>query len=129
MHSINTFLAGIEQYLGGSQWFTLLLLGTGLFFTIYLKFPQIRFFGHALKVVRGKYDKADEKGDTSHFQALTTALSGTVGTCNIAGVAFAIYLGGPAALFWMLMTAVLGMTTKFVEVSLSHKYRDRKSVV
>ena len=124
MHSINDFLAGIEQYLGGSQWFTLLLLGTGLFFTIYLKFPQIRFFGHALKVVRGKYDKADEKGDTSHFQALTTALSGTVGTGNIAGVAFAIYLGGPAALFWMLMTAVLGMTTKFVEVSLSHKYRE-----
>ncbi len=124
MHSINNFLAGIEQYLGGSQWFTLLLLGTGLFFTLYLKFPQIRFFGHALKVVRGKYDKADEKGDTSHFQALTTALSGTVGTGNIAGVAFAIYLGGPAALFWMLMTAVLGMTTKFVEVSLSHKYRE-----
>ena len=124
MHNINNFLAGIEQYLGGSQWFTLLLLGTGLFFTIYLKFPQIRFFGHALKVVRGKYDKADEKGDTSHFQALTTALSGTVGTGNIAGVAFAIYLGGPAALFWMLMTAVLGMTTKFVEVSLSHKYRE-----
>jgi AGCS family alanine or glycine:cation symporter len=124
MHSINAYLAGIEQYLGGSQWFTLLLLGTGLFFTLYLKFPQIRFFGHALKVVRGKYDKADEKGDTSHFQALTTALSGTVGTGNIAGVAFAIYLGGPAALFWMLMTAVLGMTTKFVEVSLSHKYRE-----
>ncbi|MDE5417794.1 alanine:cation symporter family protein [Labilibaculum sp. DW002] len=124
MHSINDFLAGIEQYLGGSQWFTLLLLGTGLFFTLYLKFPQIRFFGHALKVVRGKYDKADEKGDTSHFQALTTALSGTVGTGNIAGVAFAIYLGGPAALFWMLMTAILGMTTKFVEVSLSHKYRE-----
>lgn len=124
MHSINDFLAGIEQYLGGSQWFTFFLLGTGLFFTIYLKFPQIRFFGHALKVVRGKYDKADEKGDTSHFQALTTALSGTVGTGNIAGVAFAIYLGGPAALFWMLMTAVLGMTTKFVEVSLSHKYRE-----
>ncbi len=124
MHSINDFLAGIEQYLGGSQWFTILLLGTGLFFTLYLKFPQIRFFRHALKVVRGKYDKADEKGDTSHFQALTTALSGTVGTGNIAGVAFAIYLGGPAALFWMLMTAVLGMTTKFVEVSLSHKYRE-----
>jgi len=124
MHSINNFLAGIEQYLGGSQWFTLLLLGTGLFFTLYLKFPQIRFFKHALKVVTGKYDKKDEKGDTSHFQALTTALSGTVGTGNIAGVAFAIYLGGPAALFWMLMTAVLGMTTKFVEVSLSHKYRE-----
>ena len=124
MHRLNDFLAGIEIYLGGSLWFTLLLLGTGVFFTIYLKFPQIRFFKHALKVVTGKYDKPGEKGDASHFQALTTALSGTVGTGNIAGVAFAIYLGGPAALFWMLVTAFLGMTTKFVEVTLSHKYRE-----
>ncbi|MDQ1770840.1 amino acid carrier protein [Labilibaculum sp. A4] len=124
MHKLNDFLAGIEIYLGGSNWFTLLLLFTGIFFTIYLKFPQIRFFKHALKVVRGKYDKPGEKGDASHFQALATALSGTVGTGNIAGVAFAIYLGGPAALFWMLVTAFLGMTTKFVEVTLSHKYRE-----
>jgi AGCS family alanine or glycine:cation symporter len=124
MHRLNDFLAGIEIYLGGSLWFTLLLLGTGVFFTIYLKFPQIRFFKHALKVVSGKYDKQGDKGDASHFQALATALSGTVGTGNIAGVAFAIYLGGPAALFWMLVTAFLGMTTKFVEVSLSHKYRE-----
>ena len=124
MHKLNDFLAGIEIYLGGSNWFTLLLLFTGVFFTIYLKFPQIRFFKHSLKVVRGKYDKPGEKGDASHFQALATALSGTVGTGNIAGVAFAIYLGGPAALFWMLVTAFLGMTTKFVEVTLSHKYRE-----
>lgn len=124
MHQLNDFLAGIEIYLGGSLWFTLLLLGTGIFFTFYLKFPQIRFFKHAIRVVRGKYDKPDKKGDASHFQALTAALSGTVGTGNIAGVAFAIYLGGPAALFWMLVTAFLGMTTKFVEVSLSHKYRE-----
>ncbi|SCD19486.1 Na(+)-linked D-alanine glycine permease [Proteiniphilum saccharofermentans] len=72
----------------------------------------------------GKYDKKTDKGDTSHFQALATALSGTVGTGNIAGVALAVHLGGPAALFWMLMTAFLGMCTKFVEVTLSHKYRD-----
>ncbi|BAX79172.1 alanine/glycine:cation symporter family protein [Labilibaculum antarcticum] len=124
MHRLNDFLAGIEIYLGGSLWFTLLLLGTGIFFTFYLKFPQIRFFKHAIKVVSGKYDKPDKKGDASHFQALTAALSGTVGTGNIAGVAFAIFLGGPAALFWMLVTAFLGMTTKFVEVSLSHKYRE-----
>lgn len=124
MHRINDFLAGIEIYLGGSDWFTLLLLSTGVFFTLYLKFPQIRFFKHSLKVVRGKYDKPGERGDASHFQALSTALSGTVGTGNIAGVAFAIYLGGPAALFWMLVTAFLGMTTKFVEVTLSHKYRE-----
>ncbi|MFA8437117.1 MAG: alanine/glycine:cation symporter family protein [Marinifilaceae bacterium] len=124
MHKINDFLALIDSYIGGAGWFTFLLLGTGIFFTLYLKFPQIRYFRHALKVVRGKYDKPGEKGDASHFQALTTALSGTVGTGNIAGVAFAIFLGGPAALFWMLVTAFLGMTTKFVEVTLSHKYRE-----
>ena len=113
--------------LGSSSWFVPLLLGTGVFFTFYLKFPQIRYFGFALKVVRGKFDKKDDQGDTSHFQALTTALSGTVGTGNIAGVAFAIHLGGPAALFWMLATAIVGMTTKFVEVTLSHKYREKIS--
>jgi len=75
-------------------------------------------------VVRGKFDRAEDVGDASHFQALSTALSGTVGTGNIAGVALAIHLGGPAALFWMLVTAMFGMCTKFVEVTISHKYRD-----
>lgn len=121
---INDFLATIDGYIGGSSWFVFALLGSGIFFTLYLGFPQIRYFGHAVAVVRGKFDKEGAKGDTSHFQSLTTALSGTVGTGNIAGVAFAIHLGGPAALFWMLVTAALGMTTKFVEVTLSHKYRE-----
>ncbi|OJV45395.1 MAG: sodium:alanine symporter family protein [Bacteroidales bacterium 36-12] len=124
MQNINDFLISLHQYIGGNNWFVFLLLGTGIFFTIYLKFPQIRYFKHAIRIVRGKYDKQGDKGDTSHFQALATALSGTVGTGNIAGVAFAVHLGGPAALFWMLMTAVFGMCTKFVEVTLSHKYRD-----
>ena len=127
MQEFNEFLIFIDQYLGSSSWFVPLLLGTGVFFTFYLRFPQIRYFGFALKVVRGKFDKKDDQGDTSHFQALTTALSGTVGTGNIAGVAFAIHLGGPAALFWMLATAMVGMTTKFVEVTLSHKYREKIS--
>lgn len=113
----------LDGFLGSAFWFPYALLGVGAFFTIYLKFPQIRFFKHAWLVVRGKYDKTDEPGDTTHFRALTTALSGTVGTGNISGVAFAIFLGGPAALFWMWATAFLGMTTKFVEVTLSHKYR------
>jgi AGCS family alanine or glycine:cation symporter len=124
MHQLNDFLGHIDGYIGGSQWFVFLLLGTGLFFTLYLKFPQFRYLKHSLRIVRGKFDKAGDRGDTSHFQALTTALSGTVGTGNIAGVALAVHLGGPAALFWMLMTAALGMTTKFVEVTLSHKYRE-----
>ena len=127
MQEFNEFLIFIDQYLGSSSWFVPLLLGTGVFFTFYLRFPQIRYFSFALKVVRGKFDKKDDQGDTSHFQALTTALSGTVGTGNIAGVAFAIHLGGPAALFWMLVTAMVGMTTKFVEVTLSHKYREKIS--
>ena len=127
MQEFNEFLIFIDQYLGSSSWFVPLLLGTGVFFTFYLRFPQIRYFSFALKVVRGKFDKKDDQGDTSHFQALTTALSGTVGTGNIAGVAFAIHLGGPAALFWMLVTAMVGMATKFVEVTLSHKYREKIS--
>ncbi|MCA1760062.1 MAG: amino acid carrier protein [Bacteroidales bacterium] len=125
MNKLNEILSVIDGYIGGSQWFVFLLLGTGLFFTIYLKFPQFRYLKYSLRIVRGKFDKAGDIGDTSHFQALTTALSGTVGTGNIAGVALAIHLGGPAALFWMLVTAAVGMTTKFVEVTLSHKYREQ----
>lgn len=124
MQKINAFLLWLDQYIGGHEWFVYFLLGTGVFFTIYLGFPQIRYFRHALRIVTGRYDKKSDIGDTSHFQALTTALSGTVGTGNIAGVALAIHLGGPAALFWMLVTALLGMCTKFVEVTISHKYRD-----
>jgi AGCS family alanine or glycine:cation symporter len=127
MNELNNFLSIIDSQIGGSQWFVFLLLGTGLFFTIYLKFPQFRYLRHSIRIVRGKFDKAGDEGDTSHFQALTTALSGTVGTGNIAGVALAIHLGGPAALFWMLVTAAVGMTTKFVEVTLSHKYREKAS--
>ena len=125
MFQFNEFLKIIDSNLGGSPLFVALLLGTGLFFTIYLKFPQFRYLKHSLRIVRGKFDREGDEGDTSHFQALTTALSGTVGTGNIAGVALAIHLGGPAALFWMLITALLGMTSKFVEVTLSHKYREK----
>ncbi|PID93797.1 MAG: sodium:alanine symporter family protein [Bacteroidetes bacterium] len=124
MQHLNDILTTLDSYLGGAQWFVFLLLGTGLFFTIYLGFPQFRFMKHAIRIVRGKYDKKGDSGDTSHFQALTTALSGTVGTGNIAGVALAIHLGGPAAMFWMILTAAIGMCTKFVEVTLSHKYRE-----
>ena len=121
--SLTDFFELIDGYLGSAAYFPIALLGVGVFFTLYLGFPQVRFFKHGWKVLLGKYAKDDDPGDTSHFQALSTALSGTVGTGNIGGVAFAIYLGGPAALFWMWATAFVGMTTKFVEVSISHKYR------
>jgi AGCS family alanine or glycine:cation symporter len=123
LDSFNAFLMTLDGYLGSSAWFPFVLLGVGLFFTIYLGFPQFRYFSHAWAVLRGKYESPDDPGDTSHFQALSTALSGTVGTGNIGGVGLAIYIGGPAALFWMWMTAFLGMATKFVEVTLSHEYR------
>ena len=121
--SFTDFFELLDGYLGSAAYFPIALLGVGVFFTLYLGFPQVRFFKHGWKVLFGRYAKDDDPGDTSHFQALSTALSGTVGTGNIGGVAFAIYLGGPAALFWMWATAFVGMTTKFVEVSISHKYR------
>ena len=124
MDAVNNFLIYIDGFLGSAIWFPTFLLATGIFFTLYLGFPQIRYFRHAIGVTSGKFDKEGAKGDTSHFQALATALSGTVGTGNIGGVALALHLGGPAALFWMWMTAFFGMTSKFVEVTLSHKYRN-----
>lgn len=123
MDAVNDFLIFLDGFLGSAIWFPALLLSVGVFFTLYLGFPQIRYFKHAIAVTTGKFDKEGAKGDTSHFQALATALSGTVGTGNIGGVALALHLGGPAALFWMWMTAFFGMTSKFVEVTLSHKYR------
>ena len=100
------------------------LLGTGIFTTIYLGFPQIRYLRHGIKVTRGVYDDPNEAGDLSHFQALSTALSATVGIGNIAGVATAIYYGGPGALFWMWITAFFGSALKFAECTLAVEYRD-----
>ncbi|AOE49902.1 alanine glycine permease [Kangiella sediminilitoris] len=124
IEQIKNGLDFLNGYLGGADYFPYLLIGVGVFFTLYLGFPQIRYFGQAVRTVRGKYSKKSDPGDTSHFGALSTALSGTVGTGNIGGVALAIFVGGPAAIFWMWVTAFLGMTTKFVEVTLSHKYRE-----
>ena len=124
----------------------LLLVGSALFFTIYFKFPNVFHFKTAINVVRGKYDDLDhisvnpelaidgdiadtikdesEEGEVTHFQALATAVSGTVGNGNIAGVALAIALGGPGATFWMIVCGFLGMSTKFVECTLGVQYRD-----
>ena len=125
MDAVNDLLILIDSYLGSAVWFPFLLLSVGIFFTLYLGFPQIRYFKHAIGITTGRFEQDGAKGDTSHFQALATALSGTVGTGNIGGVALALHLGGPAALFWMWVTAFFGMTSKFVEVTLSHKYREQ----
>ena len=120
---MNEFLSHLDGLLGSAWYFPWLLLGVGVFFTCYLGFPQIRYFKRAWQTLMGRYTSHAAVGDTSHYQALSMALSGTVGTGNIGGVALALHLGGPAALFWMWATAFVGMTTKFVEVTISHKYR------
>ena len=123
MDTVGRLLSVLDGQLGAAVWFPYVLLGVGVFFTIYLGVPQVRYFARAWGVLFGRHSRSDAEGDTSHFQALSTALSGTVGTGNLGGVALAIFLGGPAALFWMWATAFVGMTTKFVEVTISHKYR------
>jgi AGCS family alanine or glycine:cation symporter len=124
VETFTSILEFLTYWLVDQYWFPVFLIGSGIFFTIYLGFPQIKYFKHGWRILSGRYVKEDTKGETTPFQALTTALSGTVGTGNIGGVALAIFLGGPAAIFWMWVTAFFGMTTKFVEVTLAHKYRE-----
>ncbi len=99
------------------------LVAGAVFFTVRMKFINIRGFKHAIQLIRGVFDKPDSDGEVSHFQALTTALSATVGLGNIAGVAIAIHLGGPGAVLWMILAGFLGMSSKFVECTLGVKYR------
>ena len=115
--------AGIDIKGERLPFMVIMLLGTGIFLTLRLGFSQIRRLGHGFAVTSGKYDDDSEPGDVSHFQALTTALSATVGIGNIAGVALALHWGGPGAIFWMWMTAFLGMATKYCEVTLAQHYR------
>jgi len=123
---LNTYVVQIGISIGGEPvpFMVILLLGTGFYLTVRTGFIQIRHLAHGFGVTSGKYDDPDEPGDVSHFQALTTALSATVGIGNIAGVAIAIHWGGPGALFWMWVTAFVGMATKFSEVTLAQKYRE-----
>ena len=101
------------------------LIPAGLFYTIYLRFIQFRKFGTAVKIVSGRYDSDEDPGDISHFQALSAALSATVGIGNIAGVAMAIAWGGPGAAFWIWVTGFLGMALKYAECTLAVKYREK----
>jgi len=111
-----------NNYIGGYA-ILLLLIPTGLYFIIRLKFLNVTKLWHSIRVVAGKYDNDDDEGDVNHFKALTTALSATVGTGNIVGVALAVYLGGPGAIFWMWVTGFLGMILKYSECTLGHKFR------
>ena len=115
------------DFLGGIPLLVVLLLLAGLCFTLIYRFPQFRHFKHAVDVTAGKYDKPEDKGEISHFQALCAALSATIGLGNIAGVAVAIAAGGPGAVFWMWLAALVGAATKFTSISLSLIYREVKT--
>ncbi len=129
--AVTGFLGPVAHFLEGYVWnwppqvplLAVVLLGTGLFVTLRLGFVQVRGFKHAVDIARGKYDDPNDEGDLKHYQALTTALSATVGIGNIAGVAIAIRMGGPGALFWMWITAFFGMALKYVECTLALRYR------
>ena len=125
MNNISSTLTNWTEIFSGwiAMPLTIILIGTGIFVTISLGFIQIKRLRHSFEVVLGKYDDPDDEGDVTHFQALSAALSATIGIGNIAGVAIAIRLGGPGALFWMWVTALLGMALKYAECALSHRYR------
>lgn len=119
---ISDTISTIQSFVWGPA-VIVLLVGTGIYLTIRLRFVQFRYLKHAVKCVTGKYDDPNEQGDITHFQALCSALSATIGTGNIAGVALAITLGGPGAVFWMWVTAIVGMATKFASCTLAIRYR------
>lgn len=126
-----TFMELIERLLSKTASFIwglpllIILIGGGLFLLIRSRFLPFRYLGHAIQVLRGKYDDPDDPGEISHFQALATALAATVGMGNIAGVAVAIAIGGPGAVFWMWVSAVIGMSTKFFTNSLAVMFRGK----
>lgn len=124
-NSLTDQLTQITETFSGWISFPLIfiLLGTGFFVSFSLRWIQLRKLKHSFQVIGGKYDNPDDEGDVTHFQALSAALSATIGIGNIAGVALAVRLGGPGALFWMWVTALLGMALKYAECTLSHHFR------
>ncbi|MBU2901221.1 alanine/glycine:cation symporter family protein [Maribacter dokdonensis] len=125
MDTINDFIANALPY---TEWpMFLLLIGGGLFLVFYSKLMPYRFFGHAIAITAGKYDNSNSKGEVSSFQALSAAVAATVGLGNISGVAIAIHDGGPGVVFWIWMTALIGMCIKFYSCSLAIMYRGTDS--
>jgi len=121
LNAINDFIASLLPY---TEWpMFLLLIGGGIFLVVYSKFLPYRFFGHAIAITAGKYDTKGAEGDVSSFQALSAAVAATVGLGNISGVAIAIHDGGPGVVFWIWMTALIGMCIKFYSCSLAIMFR------
>ncbi|MEM7548140.1 MAG: alanine/glycine:cation symporter family protein [Bacteroidota bacterium] len=126
MKVIEQALVGFSNFIWGTP-ILILLLGGGSFFLVYSRFIPFRFFGHAINVLRGKYDDKNDPGQINHFQALSSALAATIGVGNIAGVALAITMGGPGTLFWMWLSALVGIATKFFTCSLAIMFRGKDS--
>lgn len=125
MEQINDFLAALIPF---AEWAMLLLvIGGGLFLVLYSRARPYRYFRHAIQITAGKYDDPDDPGEVSHYQALSSAVAATVGLGNISGVAIAIYMGGPGVIFWIWITALVGMCIKFYSCSLAIMYRDSDS--
>ena len=122
MQILEQFFVNVSNLIWGTP-LLVLLLGGGLFFTIYSRFLPFRYVWHAVNVLRGKYDDPNDPGQISHFQALSSALAATIGMGNISGVAVAIVMGGPGTLFWMWVSAFVGIATKFFTCSLAIMYR------
>jgi len=122
LEQLDSFLERIASIAWGLP-LLILLVGGGLFLIFRIQFLPFRYLGHAIAVLRGKYDDENDVGEISHFQALSTALSATIGMGNVSGVAIAIFIGGPGAVFWMWVSAVIGMSTKFFTASLAIMYR------
>ena len=125
MDVLNHWIAEAASFVWGLP-LLFLLIGGGLCLLVYSRFLPFKYFGHAIQVLRGKYDNPDDPGEISHFQALMTALSSTVGMGNIAGVAVAIAVGGPGAVFWMWVSALVGMSTKFFTCTLAVLFRGKR---
>ncbi len=127
MEQIENYIIAFSDFLWGMP-LLIILVGGGLFFSIYSKFLPFRYFGHGVAILRGKYDDKDDPGDINHYQALAAALAATIGVGNISGVAVAISMGGPGAIFWMWLSAVVGMATKFFTCTLALMYRGEDSM-
>lgn len=126
MEQLNQIISDFASFAWGLP-LLFLLIGGGLYLLILSRFLPFRYLGHALQVLRGKYNNPNDSGEITHFQALTTALSSTIGMGNIAGVAVAISIGGPGAVFWMWISAIIGMSTKFFTSTLAIMYRGKDS--
>ncbi len=124
METIDRALAAFSSFMWGTP-LVILLVGGGLYFLFYSRFTPYRYFFHAISILGGKFDDPNDPGDISHFQALSSALAATIGMGNVSGVAVAIAVGGPGAVFWMWISAIVGMATKFLTCTLSIMYRGK----